>query len=48
MTALRRGIADGDGGIANHLRSAALLVKENAKYAHPFYWATFVLVGNPN
>jgi CHAT domain-containing protein len=48
MTALHRGIAGGGGGTANHLRNAALVVKETPKYAHPFYWAPFVLVGNPN
>ncbi len=30
------------------LRQAALEVMKNDKYRHPFYWASFVLVGNGN
>ena len=29
------------------LREATLEVLENPRHAHPFYWAPFVLVGNP-
>jgi CHAT domain-containing protein len=47
MTAFHRGLAGGDGASAAHLRSASLEVMRNPRYAHPFYWAGFVLVGNP-
>ena len=30
------------------LRQAALAVMKNEKYRHPFYWASFVMVGNGN
>ena len=47
MTALHRRLARGETGTAVHLRSATLEVMTNPRYAHPFYWAPFVLVGNP-
>jgi CHAT domain-containing protein len=47
MTAFHRGLAGGEGGAAAHLRSASLEVLRNPRYTHPFYWAGFVLVGNP-
>jgi CHAT domain-containing protein len=47
MTALHRGLAHADGRKAEHLRQAALEVMRTPRYAHPFYWAPFVLVGNP-
>ena len=33
---------------AEALRQAALAVMKNEKYRHPFYWASFVMVGNGN
>ncbi len=47
MTSLHRGLARGEGKKAEDLRRAALSVLENPRYAHPFYWAPFILVGNP-
>jgi len=29
------------------LRKAALALRKNPAYSHPFYWAAFVLVGEP-
>jgi CHAT domain-containing protein/Tfp pilus assembly protein PilF len=47
MTAFHQGLARGDGGKADLLRRATLELLRNPRYAHPFYWAPFVLVGNP-
>jgi CHAT domain-containing protein len=47
MTAFHQGLARGEGGKAEHLRSASLELLGRPRYAHPFYWAGFVLVGNP-
>jgi CHAT domain-containing protein len=47
MVALHRGVASGSGARAEHLRRAAREVKADPKYAHPFYWAPFILVGDP-
>ncbi len=47
MTKFHEGLASGEGGKAAQLRRAALEVMKNPRYAHPFYWAPFVLVGNP-
>jgi CHAT domain-containing protein/Tfp pilus assembly protein PilF len=47
MTAFHRGLARGDVGKAAQLRKASLEVLRRPRYAHPFYWAGFVLVGNP-
>jgi len=33
---------------ARSLQTAALKILHEPKYAHPFYWAGFVVVGNPN
>ena len=33
---------------ARSLQTAALKLLHEPKYAHPFYWAGFVVVGNPN
>jgi CHAT domain-containing protein len=46
MTAFHRGLAQG-GGKAGHLRQASLELLRQPRFAHPFYWAGFVLVGNP-
>ena len=47
MTAFHRGLAGGEGGKAALLRRASLEVLRQPSYAHPFYWAGFILVGNP-
>jgi CHAT domain-containing protein/tetratricopeptide (TPR) repeat protein len=47
MTALHRRLAPAELGKADALRQATLDVLKNPRYAHPFYWAPFVLVGNP-
>jgi CHAT domain-containing protein len=47
MTGLHRHLAAGNGSKADALRAATLDVLRDARYAHPFYWAPFVLVGNP-
>jgi CHAT domain-containing protein len=33
---------------ARSLQTAALKLLHEPKYAHPFYWAGFVVIGNPN
>jgi CHAT domain-containing protein len=33
---------------ARSLQAAALKLLHDPQYAHPFYWAGFVVVGNPN
>jgi CHAT domain-containing protein len=48
MTAFHRGIAGGGRDKSGHLRRASLEVMRSGHYAHPFYWAGFVLVGNPD
>jgi CHAT domain-containing protein len=48
MTALHRGLASGTGAKAEHLRAASLALLHTPRYAHPFYWAGFVLVGDPS
>jgi CHAT domain-containing protein/cytochrome c-type biogenesis protein CcmH/NrfG len=47
MTAFHRGLAQGEGDLAAQLRAASLELLRRPRYAHPFYWAGFVLVGNP-
>lgn len=47
MTSFHRGLARGEGDKAEHLRRASLALRRSPRYAHPFYWAGFVLVGNP-
>lgn len=47
MTAFHRRLAAGDGDTAGHLRRATLELIEDPRYRHPFYWAPFILVGNP-
>jgi CHAT domain-containing protein/Tfp pilus assembly protein PilF len=47
MTGFHRRLAGAGGGKAEHLRQASLEVLRTPRYAHPFYWAGFVLVGDP-
>jgi CHAT domain-containing protein/Tfp pilus assembly protein PilF len=47
MVAFHRRLSSGEGEKVDHLRQATLEVMRNPRYAHPFYWAPFVLVGNP-
>lgn len=47
MTAFHRRLARGDEGTADHLRRATLELMAEPRYRHPFYWAPFILVGNP-
>jgi CHAT domain-containing protein len=47
MTRFHEGLARGDGAKAEQLRRATLEVMKVPRYSHPFYWAPFVLVGNP-
>lgn len=44
MQRFHRDLADGQ-ATADALRAAALEVKADPRYAHPFYWAGFVVVG---
>jgi CHAT domain-containing protein/Tfp pilus assembly protein PilF len=48
MTAFHQRLARGNARTADALRQATLEVLGNPRYAHPFYWAPFVLVGNPS
>jgi CHAT domain-containing protein len=48
MTGFHRRLAGVGGGKADHLRQASLDVLRDPRFAHPFYWAGFVLVGNPS
>jgi CHAT domain-containing protein/Tfp pilus assembly protein PilF len=48
LTAFHRGIVSGTGGKAADLRAAALQLLHTPKYSHPYYWAAFVLVGDPD
>jgi CHAT domain-containing protein len=47
MTKFHEGLARDEGGKAVQLRRATLEVMKNPRYAHPYYWAPFVLIGNP-
>jgi CHAT domain-containing protein len=47
MAHLHRGLAGGGGTKAEYLRRASLRLRRDPRYAHPFYWAGFVLVGHP-
>jgi CHAT domain-containing protein len=47
MTGFHRRLAGAGGGKAEYLRQASLEVLRTPRYAHPFYWAGFVLVGDP-
>ena len=44
MLAFHGALADGRAA-ADALRAAALRVKADRRYAHPFYWAGFIVVG---
>jgi CHAT domain-containing protein/Tfp pilus assembly protein PilF len=46
LVAFHRQLAAGRGAKAAHLRAAALEVLHTARYAHPYYWAGFILVGD--
>ena len=35
-----------DGSKAEHLRAAAIELLHTPRYAHPYYWAGFILVGD--
>jgi CHAT domain-containing protein/Tfp pilus assembly protein PilF len=48
LAAFHREVAGGAPGKAAHLRRAALQLLRNPRYAHPYYWAGFVLVGDPD
>jgi CHAT domain-containing protein len=45
MLEMHRGLRQGIGKAAA-LRSAALALKSDRRYGHPFYWAAFSLSGN--
>lgn len=47
MTAFHERLARGGGTMAGHLRLATLDLLQDPRYRHPFYWAPFVLVGDP-
>jgi CHAT domain-containing protein/Tfp pilus assembly protein PilF len=47
MAAFHRGLAAGRGSKADALRTASLEVLRAPEHGHPFYWAGFVLVGQP-
>jgi CHAT domain-containing protein/Tfp pilus assembly protein PilF len=47
MIALHRRLASGELSKSEALRRASLEVLRDDRYAHPFYWAPFVLVGDP-
>jgi CHAT domain-containing protein len=51
MLAFHRGLRQEHGSAfatARSLQGAALKLLHTPQYAHPFYWAGFVVVGNPN
>lgn len=48
LVAFHRRLATERGSKADHLRAAALDLLHTPRYAHPYYWAGFVLVGDPN
>jgi CHAT domain-containing protein len=37
----------GSKDVASALRSAALKIKSDTRYRHPFHWAGFIVVGDP-
>ncbi|WP_394796023.1 CHAT domain-containing protein [Armatimonas sp.] len=47
MTYFYEGLAKGKGKSAA-LRQAALSLRKSAKYTHPYFWAPFVLIGDPH
>ncbi|MBZ5557768.1 MAG: CHAT domain-containing protein [Acidobacteriia bacterium] len=42
---LRASLLRGDGNVAENLRAAALELRRDPRYRHPFYWAGLVTVG---
>lgn len=47
MIEFHRRLATKPGGTASALRAAKLALIEDERWAHPYYWAPFVLVGEP-
>jgi CHAT domain-containing protein/tetratricopeptide (TPR) repeat protein len=47
LVPFHRGLADGRSSKAAGLRAAALEMLRTPRYAHPYYWAGFILVGDP-
>lgn len=45
LVGFHRRLASGHGGAAGNLRAAALDLLHSPAYAHPYYWAGFILVG---
>jgi CHAT domain-containing protein len=43
---LRAGLVRGHGSVADSLRAAALDLRRDVRYRHPFYWAGLVTVGD--
>ena len=48
LVGLHRRLATGTGSKADALRAATLDLLRTPRYAHPYYWAGFILVGDPN
>ena len=48
LVGFHRRLADGTVTKADALRAAALDLLHTKRYAHPYYWAGFILVGDPN
>jgi CHAT domain-containing protein len=48
LVGFHRRLAAEPGSKSAHLRAAALDVLHNPRYAHPYYWAGFILVGDPD
>ena len=48
LSGFHRDVARGTPGKAAHLREAALQLLRTPRYAHPYYWAGFILVGDPD
>ena len=48
LVGLHRRLATGAGSKTDALRAAALDLLHSPRYAHPYYWAGFILVGDPN
>jgi hypothetical protein len=48
LIGFHRRLAAGTASKAEALRAAALDLLHTPRYAHPYYWAGFILVGDPN
>jgi CHAT domain-containing protein len=46
LVGFHRRVASEQGSKAAQLRAAALDLLHNPRYAHPYYWAGFILVGD--